>query len=358
MSIIDYVQISVNVAEASGDKFGFGNLMGVFDHDITEDRQNGPYLSLAEVVAAGFTEAAAEPVYYWASSVFAQAKGVDKVLIGRISGSDANYAAALTAIDAEADQDWYVTNIESRVSADIESAAGWVESAGDKIFIPQTQDADVLTGGAGNVAEDLAALNYNRTALLWHSGSGTDNTNAFADGAWSSVGGGMNLDIPGGVGIWMYKTLTGVVTDKLNSTQRGNIKDDNASFYATTNGSDFTSFGTMASGRKIDIMTSMDWLEKRLQEAVLSLFVSTSNSGKKIPYTNAGINQVVGAVQGVLDKGVSFGHLSPDVPPTINVPNVVTISAEDKENRVLTLTGQAKFSGAIEKFNFSIDVSF
>lgn len=356
-NIVEYVDVTISLQAGAADKFSFGNLMGVFEHEITENRQDGPYSSLAEVVAAGFTEAAAEDVYFWASSVFAQGLGVDQVLIGRISGSDASYSAALTAIEAEATRPWYITNIVSRDAADIESAASWTESAGTKIFIAQTGDADVPAGTGGNVAETLADLNYNRTAVLYHENVATGSTDGFADGAWSSLGGGMNLDAPG-IGIWMYKTLGGVVADQLTSTEKDNIQDENGNFYSALSGLSFTSFGTMASGRKIDIQTSMDWLKLRLEEAVLSLQVSTSNAGKKIPFTNAGINQIVGAVQSVFDKGVSFGHLSPDEPPRIIVPNVTTISAEDKENRVLTLQAVAKFAGAIEKLVLNVSISF
>lgn len=82
-NITEFVDITVNVAAASPDRFSFGNMMGVFEHNITTDRQNGPYASVAEVEAAGFTSGAAPSVNFWANSVFAQDDAVDSILIGR-----------------------------------------------------------------------------------------------------------------------------------------------------------------------------------------------------------------------------------------------------------------------------------
>ena len=499
-AIINFVDVSVIVAGGVADAFSFGVPMGVFEHTITSNRQDGPYFSISEVVAAGFTSVAAPEVNAWATAVFSQDDGVDQLLIGRriapagepalqvwqttaigpvfvdmtteyndatvanflpfpaveavgdyvafgsnetfgqlimdntggtagtvgvvaweywdgsawqvipgivdgttgftaavsagqtvtwippldwaqttlngvaafyvravvstiftvdpiydvgTLGGDLTWTTTMDAVNLAGSETWYLTNIESRVAADILEVAAWTEPR-SKIYMAQTEDADLLAGTPGNIGLLLQAAGYLRTALWYHAtSSGTD---GYLDGAITSSGGGLNLDGPGGVGIWAYRQLEGVTFDAVTALEANNIYDADANLNGRI-GLSFTSKGTMAAGapRYIDITTSVDWVKKRCEEAGLSLFVSTPT---KIPYTNGGINQMVGAMQGVLDSGVTFGHFSPDFPPTIKAPDVSQVSAADKQNRVLNLTAEATFAGAIQKLVFTINLEF
>lgn len=342
-AIIEFVDVTVNVGGVTADKFAFGIPIGVFSHTVTANRQDGPYFSLAEVVAAGFTSVATPSIYTWASAVFAQDDGVDSLLIGRIDAGDANYTVTMDAIEAAGPDTWYITNIESRADADIADVSAWTESR-DKIAIFQSDDATLTAALA------LQAFGYNRSALIYH-----DDDSEYLDGAWTSSGGGLNLDTPGGVGIWAYRALGGVPFDDVTGALASAIYAADANLYGRNKGLSFTSKGTMASGRFIDVTTSVDWVKLRTEEAVLETFV---NAGTKIPYTNAGISIIVGAVQGVLDQGVSFGHFSGDAPPTVTAPDVSEVSTADKTNRLLQLTAQATLAGAIQKLELTINLAF
>jgi len=341
--IIEFVDVTVNVGGVTADKFAFGVPMGVFSHTVTANRQDGPYFSLAEVVAAGFTSTATPSIYAWASAVFAQDDGVDSLLIGRIDAGDADYTVTMNAIEAAGADTWYITNIESRADADIADVAAWTETR-DKIAIFQSDDQTLVAALA------LKAFGYNRSALIYH-----DDDSEYLDGAWTSSGGGLNLDTPGGVGIWAYRSLEGVPFDDVTGALASAIYAADANLYGRNKGLSFTSKGTMASGRFIDVTTSVDWVKLRTEEAVLETFV---NAGTKIPYTNAGISILVGAVQGVLDQGVSFGHFSGDAPPTVTAPDVSEVSSSDKANRILQLTAQATLAGAIQKLELTINLAF
>lgn len=351
--IIEFVDVTVAVAGASATKFQFGALMGVFTTTDTSARQFGPFFSPQEIVDAALGSAPAEA---WGTTVFSQELGVDSVMIGREDAGDADWTVTMDAIEAEDSESWYITNTETRTAADIEDVAVWCEarngsSTAPKIYIPQSSDAAILTGGSG-IGFDLAALSLNRTALLYHSDDAD-----YADGGWSSIGGGFNLDTPGGVGIWAYKTIAGVPIDVVTGAQAVAAYADNVNLYGRLKGLDFTSKGTMAAGepRFIDVTTSVDWLKVRLQEKVLETFVGTPT---KIPYTNAGINIIVAAVQEVLQQGVSFGHLSPDTPPRIIAPNVFEVSSADKGARTLTLQVEVVLAGAIQKVIINVNVTF
>jgi hypothetical protein len=342
--IIEFVDVNVLVGGVSVDKFSFGTLLGVFAHTVNADRQNGPFFSMAEVNAAGFTVGAEPEANAWATAVFSQDDGVDQILIGLLAVADAgSYTTALDAIEAAGPNDWYITNIESRLDADLITTAAWTETR-SKIFLGQSDDLAV--------AEFIAwqGLGYNRSAGWYHAADAE-----YLDGAESSSGGGLNLDAPDGAGIWAYRQLEGVPFDAVTGAQALAIYAANANLFGRNKGVNFTSKGTMASGRFIDVTTSIDWTVARMEEAILALFVGTPT---KIPYTNAGINIIVATVQDVLNRGVTAGHFSTDVDPTVVAPDVSTVSGQDKIDRLLTLTANVVLAGAIQKVILNINLTF
>lgn len=342
-AITEFVDVTVNVQAGVADKFQFGVLLGAFTF-AGADRQYGPFFSAAQVVAASLGSSDAEA---WAAAVFAQDDGVESVIIGRIDSGDATLTAALDAIEAADPESFYILNVETRTDADILLAAAWVE-ARQKIYIAQSSDADILSDTPGNIAEDLETAGYLRTALIYH-----DDDTEWLDGAWSSSGGGLNLDVPGGVGVWAFRSLESIPFDSVTATEAANIYSNNANLYGRNLGLSFTSKGTMAEGRFIDITTTIDWVTKRSEEAVLSLFVSTPT---KVPYTDAGITAAANAFQAVLDQGVSFGHF--DSAQVVNIPAAADIASATKQTRELTLQAEAVFAGAIQKLNLTLNISF
>ena len=188
--ITEFVDVTVNLGGAIADKFSFGTLLGAFDHSATANRQDGPFVSVAEVNDAGFTSAAEPAANAWATAALSQDNGVDAILVGRIDDADANATASLDAIELVGSDTFYMLNYEAREDGDIALVAAWVE-ARRKIALVQSDD---LTATA---ALALQSNTYNRTAIAYH-----DDDSEYLDGAWSSKGGGYNLDIPGGRGVW------------------------------------------------------------------------------------------------------------------------------------------------------------
>jgi hypothetical protein len=357
-AITEFVDVTVVAAGASPTRFSFGNYMGVFTHTVGAVRMMGPYTSVAAVVAAGFTLAAEPEVYYWATSVFSQDDAVNQIYIGQQSVGDAgDWTVTMDAIEAYAitqGLDWYGTSIESRTSADIVDVAAWSE-ARVKTFIYQSSDADVLTGAPGNINDLLNVAGYKRSMGMYHA-TGSGAANGYLDGAWASSGYGMNLDSPGGRGIWAYRALEGITFDPVTSTQASAVYADFGNIYGRNLGLSFTSKGTTAFGTPyfMDIQTTIDWIKTRLEEDILALFVAQN----VIPYTNSGINLVRATVKARLDQGVTFGHFSPDVETEVIVPNVADVSTAAKQARELTISATATFAGGIQKLFLTLNLSF
>ena len=354
--ITAFVEVNVNLnGAAQATAFGFGALMGAFTHTVTTDRANGPYFSIAELNDAGFTAGVTPAINLWASKVFAQPNGVGKVTIGRIDALDANYTASMDAIEQwialNNGPAFYLLTIESRAKADILEVDVWA-SARDVVFLAQSSDADFLAGTPGNVGEALNLLETVRTALAYHADDDEP-----LDGAWASAGGGLNLDGPGGVGVWAFHQLVGITPDNVTGAQATAIWDVGGNLYATTSGLAFTSKGTTSAGAPlfIDVTTTIDWTIKRAQEAVVAMFV---NAKPKVPYSNAGVTRAVGAIQGVFDTGITAGHFSADLPVIIDAPDVASVSPALKAARRLEVQASATIDGAIQQLTLVIGLNF
>lgn len=352
--ITESIDITVNYLAASLTRFSFGSLLGVFDHSVTANRQDGPYVSLPEVVAAGFTSVAEPEVYAWAQSVFAQENGIDQVIIGREDALDADWTATMAAVHAAGPTSYYFINTETRTEAEILLVGAFVEACDPvKIYIPQSADAAILAGTPGNVALDLQTATYKRTALIYHATS--TGTYGYLDGGWTSLCGGFNLDQPNGQGDWFYKSPAGQTADAFTTTQAGEIKDASANAYGALGGGACVMWGWTAGGRFIDTTVSLDWLKIRLQEAVIAGFLRRQ---PRTPFTNDGIAAVCADIKGVLKRGQEYGHLSKDYEPVVNRPDIREISAANKAARTLTpLTGSAVMEGGIIKVEFTMNLT-
>lgn len=270
--------------------------------------------------------------------------------------ADASWTATMDAIEAVDSTTWYGTTIESRLDADIAELAAWTETrnaeAGDpKIFGFQSDD---LSGLVPFTAANLAS--YNRSWGIYHAVE--TGANGYLDSVWMSKGLGLNLDAPNGPGNWAYFTLSGVLPDSPTAAEATALYAVNGNLYGRNKGLNYTSKGTMAAtGRKINITTTIDWVTVRLQEAILGLQVGSPTG---VPFTNAGINQVAQVCQAVLDQGVSFGHFSGDEgrKPTVQVPDISEISPVDIQNGLLQITAVAFFAGTIDKVEITLNVSF
>jgi hypothetical protein len=91
-------------------------------------------------------------------------------------------------------------------------------------------------------------------------------------------------------------------------------------------------------------------LYARIQEAVISAL----KSSPKIPYTNAGVNQIVSVIQGVLFSQVGRGLTDDPEPPRVTAPNVQSININLRQARIVPdIKFIALLSGAINQVQVS-----
>jgi hypothetical protein len=244
-----------------------------------------------------------------------------------------NGAAEDIAAARDIDDDWYFLLLGSVSDSHVKSAAAYIETI-NKLFLFRNADSDVKTSATDDLASELKALNYDRTAFCY-----SDDLTNYLDAAM--VGKCGPLD-PGSE-TWANKNLVGATADSFTSAELDYLDDKNVNFYITIAGLSVTQNGKCVSGEYIDVIRFIDWLQARIQEGVFSDIASA----KKIPYTDAGIAVVEARLRAVLQSGVRAGGL---VSYEVTVPAAADISDQDKADRNLTgvsFTGQ--LAGAVHK---------
>lgn len=268
----------------------------------------------------------------------------DDLRLTDITGTNSVLAADLDAIEL-ADPQWYCLLLANQPEADIEAAAAWVETK-IKLMLADSADYGCIDGSSTtDLAHDLEASGYARTALMYHLNSGE-----FAGAAWA----GKLLPLDPGSETWAFKSLAGITVNALNATEIANLDAKTCNHYTELAGVSITRKGYSASGEFIDITRFIDWLRARIQERVYSLFVNSV----KIPYTDLGVALVKAEVLAQLREGVNIGGLSADPAPTVSAPRVSEVSSLDKAARLLPdVTFTATLAGAIHSVEITGTIS-
>jgi len=157
---------------------------------------------------------------------------------------------------------------------------------------------------------------------------------------------GKNLPKDPGSITWMFKTLATIPYVEYTPGEETALAGKNAERYVRIAGNNMTAEGKTASGEYIDITRFVDWLRSRLQE---NIFFRLKNADK-IPYTDPGVAIIENEVRGVLNNGIAVGGLTADPAPTVTVPLVANVAANDRANRLLPdVQFTAQLAGAIHE---------
>jgi hypothetical protein len=253
--------------------------------------------------------------------------------------ADPGLAADITAMRT-ANDDWYGLASDALGGAEISVIAAAIEAI-PKIYAADTQDSDVLGSGSTDIMSTLQTAAYDRTFPMYHPNAGNDGDQPGI--AWL----GEELPRDPGSSTWKFKTLKGVATYELTTSEQSNLEGKNGNHYQTTAGFNVTSEGKMSGGEWIDVTVFLDWLTARIKEAAFAAFAANP----KIPYTDLGIQTLGSTTKEVLEEGARRGGLDPagEVPLAVDLPRAADASSADKQARELTYDFAGTLSGAIHK---------
>lgn len=304
------------------------------------DERVREYSSLAELSSAGFSTTGS--VYLGAQAVFGQNPKVSKVYVGRkLTGGDGSetWTQALDAIAVD-NNDWYGLIVGTRTLAEQQLVATWVE-ANEKLCGLSSNDSNIISG-AGDIAEYLQTNNLSRTFCVYHPNSDLTATDEYPEGAYL----GKMFPKDPGASSWKFKTLAGVSSYKLTTTERNTALDKNCNIFTVTAGIAITEEGTCGDGTFIDLIRGTDALKATIQAEIYTLLIQQD----KVPFTDGGIKSVESILKGVLQSFVTSDFLAGDPAPTTSAPLASEVSIIDKGNRTLPdITFEATTAGAIHK---------
>ena len=261
--------------------------------------------------------------------------------------TQANVSVA-TSLDAilAASTDWYGLCLDTRATflanndLEIERAAEWTE-ANLRLFFAQSASADIATSVTSDIASELKANSYRRTALLYY----TDNAEN-ADIAWLATF--LANDFDSVAPTAAFQTLEGIATEELGSSVQTILDGKNANYYTTLKGVGATANALVAGGFDIELIVTADWVKARASESIAQLFLNTANAGSRIFYNNQGFQQVGGLVLAVLKNGETIGHFNAET-SQIAVPDLSAVSASDRSAGILRMEFGSQYSGRVKQ---------
>jgi hypothetical protein len=225
----------------------------------------------------------------------------------------------------------------------------WTEQQ-KKLYFFQESDAaayaaDTTNTGTAGLTEYARLMNYERTVSVWHA-----NSSEYLAASWI----GDQLPYDPGRNTWAFKTMAGVSTSSLTTTQETYIRGKGGNVYTLTAGVASTFAGTCAKAQRyIDDQRFLDWQDTQIKLD----FANLQFQAGKIPFTDTGIQMVQLMVQACLEKGVKAGGWAPGS-IVVTVPKAKDISGTNKANRNLPdVKWSATLSGAVHTVQVTGTVS-
>lgn len=319
----------------------------------------GSDLSTGNVLSSTINGTTVAPVTYatshantmslWKTAIEAAITGATATISGRemtvtLVGKDLNIGTASVAGGT-------AVTVTISNPLDATKTKAWMAWAATQKKLQFVQDSDPATYAADTgststacLAEFAKLMSYDRVAMVYHA----TNTE-YAAAAW--VGKGLPYDP--GAHTWAFKSLTGVSVDSLTTAQEGLIRGKNANIYTNTASYANTYAGTVAKANNyIDDVRGLDWLDTTIKADLFNLLAASG----KVPFTDSGIQMVVGTLKGSLRKAETATVLTSGW--TVTFPAASVVPAADKAARKLTgITWTGTLAGAVHSIVINGTVS-
>lgn len=208
------------------------------------------------------------------------------------------------------DPDFYGLTLTSfAVVQDIKDAATWNQTAKGLFFYTSQDPLDKLTATTTDLFSYMKAQGYTRAVGQFST------TNPYAAVSLMARAMVVDFDQPNSTITLKFKKEPGVAAEALTTTEAAALKVKNANYYVSRSaGSDgflMIEEGVTGSGRFIDEVHGLDWLEATLQVAAFNAMATATT---KIPLTDAGAAKIVLRLKkDGFDKAVRNGLLAPGV---------------------------------------------
>jgi hypothetical protein len=302
--------------------------------DITQEGRVQKYGDLSELLDAGFTNTSF--AYKAAQKQLSQSPHIGEFFVGLRTNTSETWAEALQAIQDE-NNEWYAVSIATRIMAEQQAAAEWIEAAG-KLLGLATGDPALVNSAGGDIASWAQTMNLNRVFTFYH----PDITGGVDPIPEAALFGKMLTKHPG-LATWALKELSSVPTYNLKAGQYTKSQDKNALVYLRIAGVPVIQDGKVASGEYIDVIHGVDWLQARIQNLVFTPMIQQD----KISFTDDGVQTIVASLRAALEEGVQYKIITAEY--EIQYPKISDLAKDWKGKRTLPdIKFTAPLDGAIQ----------
>lgn len=217
------------------------------------------------------------------------------------------------------DPDFYGLTLTSFATVqNIKDAALWNQSEKGLFFFTSQDPLDKLSATTTDLFSYMQDQGYSRAIGQFST------TNPYAAVSLMARTMVVDFDQPNSTITLKFKKEPGVAAEPLTTTEAGVLKDKNANYYVDRQGFVMIEEGVTGSGRFIDEVHGLDWLEATLQVAAFNALATATT---KIPLTDAGVARIVLRIKkDGFDKAVRNGLLAPGV---WHGENLGEVSTED-----------------------------
>lgn len=306
------------------------------------------------------------------TDISAQLKGTSSTAITIIPGFAAETPVTCAADLADLSTAWYGLMFQASTQPTDDQAvavAAFIEALDvTRIYGVTIVDANILSSAVTNdLASRLRDLEYEQSFVQYSSTSAYAIASFFGR-AFSVNFAGQNTTIT-----LMFKQEPGVAGEDLTQNQAVVLQDKRCNVFVDyVNDTTIIQYGVMSGPAYFDEIHGLDWLQNAVQTACYNvLYTSTT----KVPQTDAGVNQLVNAISGVLNQAVENGLVAPGVWNAagfgqlstgqylktgfyIYAQPVALQSQSDREARKAPpIQVAVKLAGAIQSVNVAIDVN-
>jgi Protein of unknown function (DUF3383) len=319
-----YVKVTVTRETKPVSQAGFGLPLIL----ATSKTQNYKTYSDLSAIAADFAESTEE--YKLAAALLGQSPRPDKVAIyGTVyDGATGNPTDLTTALNTliKTHNDWYYLVCPEQGDDEILALAEWVKTQ-DKFYFASTSN------------KDLDGLNHENVFILVHNEPEKYPAEALVGNIAPREIGSYTVT---------FKTLNGINPATYDTAEIDAIHEKNFATYIREGGVNIVSAGKTTSGEYVDVVQSTHYIKARMTENVFGLLTRSP----KVPFTDAGIAQVVAEVERTLKDAFLNGIIAEEdgVPMfTVTAPTRAEVPPNDRANRHLPdVKWTATIAGAVE----------
>lgn len=249
----------------------------------------------------------------------------------------------------DADDDWYFLGWNEQGKAYQKAAGDYIEAL-NKQYVTVSSDADVKDATQTDDTAYYFKANTLQRSRVIYAGDATE----FSDAALM----GKIAPYDPGATVCRYQELSGITADELTSTEIAALNTKYAFYYGTIGGRNVVMEPLRTDGYYLDAIRDRDYVRSYVEENLTLFVINESQAGRKIPYTQAGINSFETQLRGILSylektkQVISFEGI--DEEDRVVFPVIGDVSAADKAARTLNdVSFTCKLQGAIYKFVIS-----